>query len=330
MNKDLLEKLALCFSPSGREDKIRELIKKEARPYVTDVFADASGNLICRRSGSGKKLMLAAHMDEIGFMVTHIDDNGFLRFTDVGGIYPANCVNRGVIFEDGTAGVISYENKENVKNITLDKMYIDIGAANRAEAEKKIAIGDMAVYSGEFNVLGGCAASKAMDDRAGCYALLEALKAAQSCPNELYAVFTVQEELGLRGAKTAAYSIDPDMAFAVDVSVTGDTPESKTASLSLGKGPGLKMKDASFIINPKARDFLIKAARGAEIPYQLEAAAFGGTDAGAINLSRGGVPAGTVSIPTRYIHSPQEVVNLADVENTVRLMARLIETPIEG
>ncbi len=329
MNTELLKELALCFSPSGREDRIRELIKKEVEPYVTDAYTDALGNLICHKKGNGKKLMLAAHIDEIGFMITHIDDNGFLRFTNVGGISPANCINRAVVFEDGTKGVISYENKEKAASVGLDKMYIDIGASSRAEAEKTVHIGQMAACCGEFDVIGGCAAAKSLDDRAGCYALIEGLKAAQSCPNELFAVFTVQEELGLRGAKTAAYSIAPDMGFAIDVSMTGDTPESSAASLSVGKGPGLKMMDSSFVINPKARDFLIKAARAAEIPYQLEAAAYGGTDAGAINLTRAGVPAGTVSIPTRYIHSPREVASLSDIENTAKLVAKLIETTIE-
>lgn len=328
MNTELLKKLTLCFSPSGREDKIRAIIKKEVEPYVTDVFTDALGNLICHKKGGGKKLMLAAHMDEIGFMVTHIDDNGFLRFTNVGGIHASNCINRSVVFENGTVGVISYENKEKAGSAGLDKMYIDIGAKNRAEAEKKAEIGSMAGYKGEFDLIGDCATSKSMDDRVGCYALIEAIKAAKNCPNELFAVFTVQEELGLRGAKTSAYSVEPDMGFAIDVSMTGDTPESSAASLSLGKGPGIKVKDASFIINPKARDFLIKAARSADIPYQLEAAAYGGTDAGAINLTRGGVPAGTISIPTRYIHSPQEVINLSDAENTIKLITKMIETPI--
>lgn len=328
MNIELLMKLTACFSPSGREDKIRELIKAEAAPYVTDVYTDALGNLVCRKKGNGKRLMLAAHMDEIGFMVTHIDDGGFLRFINVGGIYAHNCINRAVVFENGTAGVISYENKEKPASAGLAKMYIDIGAKDRAEAEEKVSIGDMAVYAGEFALMGGRAASKTMDDRAGCFVLLEALKAAKDCPNELFAVFTVQEELGLRGAKTAAFAVEPDLGFAIDVSMTGDTPESSHASLALGKGPGIKLKDASFIINPKARDFALKAARAAEIPYQLEAASAGGTDAGAINLTRGGIPAGTVSIPTRYIHSPAEVVDLSDLENSVKLVTKMIETAI--
>lgn len=323
---ELLKKLTGCFSPSGREDNIRELIKKEVEPYVTDVYTDALGSLICRKKGNGHKLMLAAHMDEIGLMVTHIEENGFLRFTGVGGVSVGGCVNRGVVFENGAKGVISYENKERLGAITLDKMYIDIGAADYDAACRIVSIGDMAVPEGELQVMGSCVSAKALDDRSGCYALIKALQKAEKSPCEVYAVFTVQEELGLRGAKTAAYSIMPDMGFAIDVSMTGDTPESGFASLALGKGPGLKMKDASFIINPKAREFMLSCARAAEIPYQLEAAAYGGTDAGAINLTGGGIPAGTVSIPARYIHSPREVICFEDLENTVKLVTKMIET----
>lgn len=323
---ELLKKLSECFSPSGREDKIREIIKNEVEPYVTDVYTDALGNLIAHKKGNGKKLMLAAHMDEIGFMITHIEENGFLRFTNVGGIHAANCINLGVVFENGTAGVISYEEKEGTNNINLDKMYMDIGAASYEEASRVVEIGSMAVPEGTLKEIGNSVMGKALDDRCGCWALIKAIQNAKECPNELFMVFTVQEELGLRGAKTAAYAIDPDMGFAVDVSMTNDTPNCRHASLSLGKGAGLKMKDASFIINPKAREFMLGCAKKAGIEYQLEAAAYGGTDAGAINLSRSGVPAGTISVPCRYSHSPREVISKSDLENTAALVRKMIET----
>lgn len=325
---ELLEVLTQCFSPSGREDKIREIIKEKVAPYVTDVYTDAMGNLIAHKKGNGKKLMLAAHMDEIGFMVTHIEDDGFVRFTTVGGIVSANCINRCVTFENGVVGVISYEEKEGSNNPNPDKMYMDLGVSSREEAEKLVSIGDMAVHEGPFKEMGNCVTAKALDDRCGCWALIRALETHQKCPNELFAVFTVQEELGLRGAKTAAYAIEPDMGFAVDVSFTGDTPNCRKASLSLGEGPGLKMKDSSYIINPKAKAFMLECAQCANIPYQLEAAAYGGTDAGGINLTKSGIPAGTISVPERYVHSPREVVNKKDLENTARLVRQMIETEI--
>lgn len=326
---ELLKKLTAVYGPSGREDEVRTVIQNEIAPYADEIKTDALGNLICRKRGSGKKLMLAAHMDEIGVIATHIDEKGFIRFANVGGVSPANCINRGVRFENGTKGVISHETKSMAKDCALDKMFIDIGAKCRKEAEEKVTIGDIAVFEGEFKIMGRRAASKTMDDRIGCYALIEALKAAKKCPNDLYVVFTVQEELGMRGAKVAANIIEPDMAIAVDVSGVGDTPESKIVDLTLGKGPSVKIRDASYIIHPAAKDFCIQCARSSGISYQLEAASFGGTDTGAVMLTGCGVPAATTSVPCRYIHSPQEVVDLDDVQNEIKLLTKMIETEVQ-
>lgn len=325
---ELLKKIVEAFGPSGREDEVREVIKNEIAPYVDEIKVDNMGNLICRKKGNGKRLMMAAHMDEIGIMVTHIDKNGFVRFAAVGGVYPQNCVHRAVKFENGTKGVISGEGKTAIRDWNLDKMYVDIGAESYEEAAKMVAIGDMATFCSEFIVMGKKVSGKTMDDRVACYALLEAVKKIKECPNDFYAVFTTQEELGLRGAKVAAQVVEPDMAIAVDVSSVGDTPESNIVDLTLGKGPSVKIKDASYIISPVARDFMIKCANEAGIPYQLEAASFGGTDTGAIMLTGTGVPAATTSIPCRYIHSPQETVHLDDVENEIKFLVKMIETAI--
>ena len=268
-------------------------------------------------------------MDEIGFIVTYIDDNGFLRFSNVGGILTYNSVNSRVIFENGTVGTISYENKEKPTDITLSKMYIDIGCQSREEAEKVVKIGDMAVYKSDFYENGKRIISKALDDRAGCGVLIEALKKATVCPNDLYVVFTAQEEVGLRGARVAANSVKPDMAIAVDVSNVGDTPLSLELNLKLGKGPAVKMKDSSYIIHPSARKLMIQAANNAKINFQLEAAAYGGTDTGAIHLTGSGVPAGTISIPTRYIHSANEVIDIDDYTSAIKMVTSIIEMPIE-
>lgn len=325
---ELLEKIISAFGPSGREDEVREVIKNEISPYVDEITVDNMGNLICHKKGNGKKLMMAAHMDEIGVMVTHVDKNGFLRFASVGGVYAYNCINRAVKFENGVEGVISGEGKTAMRDWGIDKMYIDIGAESYEEAAEKVSIGDMAVFNGRFMVMGKKVSGKTMDDRIACYALIEAVKKVENCANDFYAVFTTQEELGLRGAKVAAQIIEPDMAVAVDVSSVGDTPESNIIDLTLGKGPSVKIRDASYIINPTARDFMIKCANEAQIPYQLEAASFGGTDTGAIMLTGSGVPAATTSIPCRYIHSPQETVHLDDVENEIKFLKKMIETEI--
>lgn len=325
---ELLKKLTKCPAPSGREDGIREIIENELKGTVDEIYTDALGNLICHKKGNGKKLMLAAHMDEIGFFVTFIDECGFLRFAPVGGMPRYNCINTRVIFRNGTVGTISFESKEDPSKVGFDKMYIDIGASTRAEAEEKVSIGDMAVWVSDMVLSGDKIISKALDDRAGCYALISALKGINSSPNDVYAVFTAQEEVGLRGAKTSANKIEPDMAVALDVSIVGDTPESHDFSLALGQGPSVKCMDRSFIIHPSVRKFLTDCANNASIPYQVEAASVGGTDAGAIHLSGSGVPSGTVSIPTRYIHSPNEVISAQDLKNTVAFVKTMLETDI--
>lgn len=325
---ELIKKLVTAFGPSGRENQIREVIKNEIETFVDEIKVDNMGNLICRKKGNGKKLMMTAHMDEIGIMVTHIDKNGFVRFAFVGGVYPTNCINRAVRFENGVKGVISGEGKTQPRDWSVDKLYVDIGAKNGDEAKKMLKIGDMAVFCGEFIDMGSKISGKTMDDRIACYALIEAVKNVKECPNDFYAVFTVQEELGLRGARVAAQIIEPDMAIAVDVSSVGDTPESNIIDLTLGKGPSVKIRDASYIISPVARDFMIKCANEAKIPYQLEAASFGGTDTGAVMLTGSGVPAATTSIPCRYIHSPQETVDKSDVENEIKFLTKMIETEI--
>lgn len=326
---NLLERLLMSISPSGREDSVREIIKNEMSAFCDEVYSDVLGNLICHKKGNGKKLMLAAHMDEIGFVVTHIDDNGFIRFSNVGGIKKYNCINAAVEFTNGTRGVISFENKENPSTVMLDKMYIDIGATSKEEAENKVSIGDMAAFKGNFNLEGNRIFSKALDNRSGCWALIRAVSELGESENDIYAVFTAQEELGLRGAKTAAYSIMPDMAISVDVSNPGDTPYSTEFNLELGKGPAIKIKDSSYIIHSAVREILFKCAREEKISYQVEASSVGGTDTGAIHLTGGGIPAGTISIPARYIHSANEVVDKTDLENTAKLLLKIMKTTIK-
>ena len=327
---ELLKELVMAVSPSGREHNIREIIKKQLEGYCDEIFTDTLGNLICHKKGNGKKLMLAAHMDEIGFIVNYIDDNGFLRFSTVGGVQKYNSINSIVEFTNGTKGKISYENKENPSSVNFEKMYIDIGTDSRESAEKHVKIGDMATYAPNFEIISERIMSKALDDRAGCWALIRAMQNVQSTNNDVFAVFTVQEEVGLRGAKTSAHAISPDMAIVVDVSNVGDTPESLELNLRLGNGPAVKIKDSSFIIHESVKNLLIDCAKESSVPFQLEAASFGGTDAGAIHLTNGGIAAGTISIPTRYIHSASEVIDKNDIESTVKLLQKAIEIDISN
>lgn len=319
---ELLKELTEGFGPSGREENIREIIKKHIAPYVDEIKTDALGNLIARKKGTGKKIMVASHMDEIGVVVNFIDDNGFLRFSGVGGLNKQDILYKRVRFENGTEGVIGTE--EENKDRLLPKMFIDIGAKDKADAEKKVSIGDMAVFMGEIKALGDSVISKALDDRVGCHILIETIKNIKS-KNDLYFVFTVQEEVGLRGAKTAGYGVNPDYAVVLDVTDTGDTPKAPEMAVKLGGGAAIKVMDSSVLCDSFIRTKLIECAKNNDIKYQLEVMQDGGTDAGAISLSRSGVKTGGISIPLRYMHSPSEMADFNDIEACRRLLEEFLK-----
>ena len=323
----ILEKVTAGFGPAGQEKNIRQLIENEIENYVDELKVDNMGNLIAIKNGNGEgqKIMLAAHMDEIGIMVTHIDDDGFLRFTTVGGVNPKHLVNRNFVFEDSTVGTVGVEKLDSYKDLKLDKLFLDIGADSKEEAKDKIGIGDVAVYQKKFNNNGKRVISNSLDDRAGCAVLISLLKEIEDNANNIYAVFTVQEEVGTRGAGTAAFGIEPDLALAVDVTGTGDTPEAHTMDVKLGKGAAIKVMDRGSIAHPGIKNMLAEIAEENNISYQYEVLEFGATDARAIQLSRGGVPSGTLSIPTRYIHSPSEMLDLADLKDSRDLLIKFVE-----
>ncbi|HHW18802.1 MAG TPA: M42 family metallopeptidase [Firmicutes bacterium] len=328
--KDLIKKLTETFGPAGAEGPIREVIRKEVEPYVDEIRVDALGNLICHKKGQGgKKLLLDAHMDEIGLMVTHIDDNGFLRFGTIGGVNPYISLGQRVYFENGTFGVIGSEKIEDPKDVKAEKLFIDIGAKDKKSAEEKVKIGDSAAFFQPMLDLGSRVVAKAMDDRIGCAVIIETLRRLGPVRNEIYAVFAVQEEVGLRGARVAAFGIEPDVGVAFDVTRTGDTPKGITMEVALGKGAAIKVKDSSLICHPGLKEYMVKLATQVEIPYQLEVLEAGGTDSGAIQLTKAGIPAGVISIPCRYIHSPSEMVDLGDVEACIRLCKALCESPLD-
>ena len=327
--KELLANLTGIYGPSGNEQRIREAIENEIRDTVDEIHTDALGNLIAVKKGSGKKIMLAAHMDQIGLIVTNIDENGFLRFTNVGGVSPFNLIHRRVIFGNGTAGTVGYETEmEDMKSLKRNRMFIDIGAGSREEARKCVNIGDVAAYYAPMAECNGRYFGCSMDNRAGCAVLVEAIKAVKQSPNELVYVFSVQEEVGLRGARTAAYSVVPDIAIALDVTPTGDTPKSVPSAIRLGAGPAIKVMDSSIIAHPMVKELMIRRAEEAGIAYQLEVLTAGGTDSGAIHLSRAGVPSGVLSVPCRYVHSPHEMVDSGDLEHSVELLVKILEKGI--
>lgn len=316
----LLKRLTEADAPSGRENAVRDIIKEEAERLGYEVCTDALGSVIAHRSGSGKKLMFDAHIDEIGIIALYTDDNGFIRFGAVGGLYTKELQHRRVRFENGTIGVIGSEEKAFDEKPELSKLYIDIGAKNKAAAEKLVKTGDSAVFDGEFYQKGDTVISKALDDRVGCYILLKAMEELEESENDLYFVFSTQEEVGLRGARTAAFNIMPDYAIAVDVTDTGDTPSCPVMDVRLGEGAAIKIMDRSVMCDSHVVSSLRKLAAANKIPYQSEIMTDGGTDAGAIALTGGGVRAGGISVPTRYIHSPAEMASKKDINACIELV----------
>ncbi len=325
MNLDLLEKLTQTFGPSGYEDAIRDIIHAEVAPLVDEVRIDPLGSLVAYRrgTGGGQKIALAAHMDEIGVMATYVEEQGYVRFTSIGGVRPLNCVGNRVCFANGVVGVVSVERRDDANSLpALQHLYIDVGATGREDCP--VAVGDPGQFIGPLVRQGKRLVSKTMDDRVGCYVLIEVLRqltaTAVETPHDVYAIFSTQEEIGLMGARTSAFRVDPDMAISIDVTGTGDTPKALPMAVELGKGPAIKVKDGGMIAHPLVRDRLVAAAKEAGLPYQMEILLGGSTDAAAMQLVRAGVPSGCVSIPCRFVHSPSEMVDEADVENAITLL----------
>lgn len=330
--KELIKKLTETYGPSGREELIRKVIEKEIEGLADEVRVDNMGNLIAvkRGSGEGLKVMLAAHMDEIGIIVTHVDEKGFLRFAPIGGVRPLALLGGRAVFADGTVGTFGLEKREpeEAKKVPgFDKLYLDVGAKDKESAP--VGVGDIACFQRPFAAQGDRLMAKGFDDRIGCAVLIQVMRDVETSPHDVYFVFSVQEEVGLRGAITSAYGIQPDLGISVDVTGTGDTPEARTMAVSLGEGPAVKVKDGGMLAHPAVKDLLIETAEELGIPYQLEVLAGGTTDAMAIQVSREGVPAGCLSIPCRYVHTPSEMVDHNDVLNAVKLFVALLSKPIE-
>ncbi len=331
--KQLLQTLTDTFSPSGNEEPVRSLILKEVRDAADETRVDALGSLIVRKgkltdaSSGGRRIMIAAHMDEIGLMVTHVDDKGFVRFAAIGGVYPRHLPGGRVRFASGLSGVIGLEPTDHGNDVPgLDKMFIDIGASSRKDCPVKV--GDVASFERPFLDLGDRVVAKSMDDRVGCAVAIQALRTLKSTPHEVYFVFTTQEEVGTRGAQTSAYGIDPDLGFSIDVTGWGDTPGKKDLSVDLGSGPAIKIRDGGMLSDPRVVEWMTRAADKARIPYQREVLLGGTTDARAMQLVRSGIPVGCISIPCRYVHSPSEMVDMRDVQNAVKLVVAMLQSPI--
>lgn len=330
--KPLIQKLVESTGPSGYEGQIRSVVQAEIEPFTDEQRIDALGNLIARKGNGGPdgiKLMLAAHIDEIGVMVTQVDEHGFVRFTTLGGVRPYTCIGGRVRFLNGASGIISLEPLDDMTKIpTFEQLYIDLGLSTNQNSP--VGIGDVAVFDRPFLDLGARLVAKSMDDRIGAAVLIETLHQLKETPHQLYFVFSVQEEVGVRGATTAAFGIDPDLGLAVDVTATGDTPRRTKVRMevSLGKGPAIKVRDGGMLADRRVVDWMVRGAEKLGLPYQLEILEAGSTDARAMQLTRAGVPAGCLSIPCRYVHSPSEMVDFEDVQQAVQLLVELLSHPV--
>ncbi|MBQ9920929.1 MAG: M20/M25/M40 family metallo-hydrolase [Clostridia bacterium] len=335
MNSEkLIEKLTSEISVSGAEYGKESFIYNEISKYTDSISIDPMGNIIACKKSSGKdakRFMLAAHMDEIGFLVHYIDENGLIKVSGVGGINAVSAAYTNVVFENGVQGVLVAEDNTKNADIAVKKLYVDIGAKNRKEAEKLISIGDRCTVRPNFTKLsGGKISSHALDDKAGCALLIETASRIEDSPYDVYFVFTTQEEVGLRGSATASYSVAPDYGIAVDVTDTGDMPGCDPMEVKLGKGAAIKIKDSSAICSHAMVEYLKKTAVENKIPYQLEILPAGGTDTKSLLMSGSGAIAGAVSIPTRYIHSTVETIDMKDYNACLKLLVRALEGNIDA
>lgn len=321
---ELIKKLMRVPGVSGRERNTAEIIKAEITPYCDEVYTDNLGNLYAHKRGSGKKLAFAAHMDEIGFFVSYIEDSGLVRVTPVGGFNYIAAAYSGVTFENGVRGVIIPGDEDTSKS---EKYFVDIGTASRKQTEKKLSLGEFGTLDGGITRLSGKRyAGRPFDDRIGCAVLIEAAKQIKKSENDLYFVFTVQEEVGCRGAFPAAFNLEADYAIAVDVTATGDVPGAKTMAVKLGGGAAVKIRDNSVICDRHVVEKLKALAEENNIKHQLEILERGGTDTGAMQRSGHGARVGAVSVPTRYIHTAVECVDMGDVNACVKLISLAAQT----
>lgn len=344
INFDLLKKLCETPGVSGREDKVRDLVIEELRPLTDEISVDTLGNVIAVKKGTGgPRVMLAAHLDEIGFLVKYVDDKGFLRVQPVGGWDPRTMVAQRVHVH-GFGGqmllgalmpaakpIHLLTAEEMAKPLKIEEFFIDLGLPVD-EVKAQVEMGDMVTMARTTERVGGSVVSKSLDDRLSVFVMIEALRTVGPHTAEIIAVATTQEEVGLRGATTAAYALQPDIGIALDVTLANDFPgvDGPDQVTRLGEGAALKIMDGSTLSHPKLLRHFRNLAVKHGIKHQLEILSRGGTDAGAIQRSRAGVPTFTLSLPTRYIHTVNEMASIADIEATTALLARYLEDAHNG
>ncbi len=333
---ELLRRLAEAAGIPGREEEVRDIVRAAVAEVVDEVQVDVLGNVIAHKKGSGPKVVVAAHMDEIGFLVSHVDEEtGFLRIEPVGGFDARTLIASRVVVHTQSGpllGLIGIKpvhiltEEERKKEVRIQDLFVDLGLPGK-EVKEKVRVGDPVTLYQTFTEVGELVSGKALDDRVGVYVGIEALRRLRAHKADIYFVGTVQEEVGLRGARASAFGIAPEIGVALDVTLACDMPgvQPHEQVTKLGKGVAIKVKDAASISHPGLVRFLVKLAEEKAIPYQLEILPRGGTDAGAIQLAREGAAVVTLSVPTRYVHTVVEAAHTKDIEAAIQLLAAFLE-----
>ena len=334
---ELLKRLSEAPGIPGREEAIRAIVREALTTHVDEIAVDRLGNVIAHKKGAGPKVVVAAHMDEIGFLVSHIDEEtGFLRIAPVGGFDPRTLIAHRVMVHSkggdmygliGIKPVHVLTDEERKKAPEMKDLFVDVGLSGK-EAKERVRVGDPVTLVQTFGEVGELVSGKALDDRLGLYVGIEATRRLGKHTADIYFIATVQEEVGLRGARTSAFAVGPEVGVALDVTIACDIPgvTAHEQVTRLGKGVAIKLKDSASISHPGLVEFLVNLAEERKIPYQLEILPRGGTDAGAIQPAREGVAVVTLSIPTRYVHTVVETAHKADIEAAINLLVAFLET----
>jgi putative aminopeptidase FrvX len=338
---ELLGKLSNAFGPSGNEEDVAKILRNELEEYADEMRVDKLGNIFFYHNGKDgyPKIMLSAHIDEVGFIATFVEESGFLRFETLGGITNNIMLGQQILLRGDKGylkGIIGTKPphimtpEEQNKITPKEDLFIDIGADSISQAQEKgVDVGTMGVFDVEFTDIGsGYFRGKAFDDRAGCTVLAEVFKSMKNSPYNIVAVGSVQEELGMRGARTAAWQVDPDFGLALEGTFVADVPNTRPDRVSsrIKGGPVVTILDRTTFTHPMVLKTLIKVGKEKSIPFQFKKVPMGGTDAGAIHLTKAGVPSGTVAVPCRYIHGPASIVHADDLKNTIQLVTEFVKT----
>jgi putative aminopeptidase FrvX len=328
--KALIARLADAYGPSGKEEGLRQIVRSELKGLSDYISEDPLGNLhavLKQKSRAGRKIMISAPLDEVGLMVSHVDERGFARFAALGEVDLSQCLGARVRFADGRLGVIGREARlREPAARQWGELFIDVGASGHDD--RPLQVGDTAVFASPVTEAGSALLGKALAERTGVAILIETLRRLKRTPHEIQFVFTVQEEVGQRGSRTAAFSLEPEIALSLGPTACGDVPGVARFAVGLGKGPAIKVRDQSLLSDPRVVHWMVQRAEEARLPHQLEVSEVGATGAAEIQRSRLGVIAGALGVPCRYLRGPAEMVDLADAENAVKLLIQLLTLPV--